>query len=146
MDTLSNSPEPIEVDVSGDDANDLAFSHPGTLGLVAFVLAILTLMGTRAFEGALYTVAFGPHDNGLGEITGSRHAYVVAAAVLAALFALVPLVLARIAQSRLIPDDGVWTAHLVRAATVLGAISFVLAVVRVLVALSLDETRSLYYG
>ncbi len=122
-------------DEAWDDGDD-TWRHPATLGLTALVLAILSLIGASVFRGAAYTLAFAPHDNGMGEVVGDSKSYVVAGAILTTAFALIPALLARAGLRRLVPSDASWAGHLLRAAFLLAVLSLVLHAVLVLVAVN----------
>lgn len=141
MDEITNGAAPMH---GLEDDADLTWGHPGTLGLAAFALSILSLMGAAAFRGIAYTAALAPDHAVMGGPSGSD-GYVVGGAFLSAAFALLPLVLARYALSRVVPSDGAWTGHLVRVAVVLSALSFVLHLVLAVLMMT-SGSSNLYYN
>lgn len=107
--------------------------------MTAIVLAVLSLLGAQVFRGAAYTLPFAPHDNGLGQVVGSPD-YLVAGAFLTAAFALLPIAIAKAGLRRLVPGDGNWVGHLLRAALLLGVLSLVLRTIQALLAMAVSSS------
>lgn len=139
MDILENNadggydPDPVEADDT--------WRHPKTLGLIALVLATLCLFGVGSLRGSAYTLLL--KRNGLEDVVTSSKSYLVAGTFLSAAFALIPVVLAKIGLSRLVPDDGEWAGHVLRTAFVLGALAVVLDLVRALLAIGNHDPSSI---
>ena len=140
MDILENNahdggaPGPVE---PGDDT----WRHPKTLGLAALALAVLCLFGAGSLRGSAYTLLL--NDDGFGGDPTQHKNYLVAGTFLSAAFALIPVVLAKVGLSRLVPDDGEWAGHVLRAALLLGALAVLLDVVRALLAIANDDPSAI---
>ena len=127
----------LESNAYGDDPDpapeqDDTWTHPKTLGLTALALAVLALFGAGAMRGASYTLLLG--DSGFQPQDDTKHLLIAGAFVSAAL-ALIPVLLARLGLARLVPDDGPWAGHVLRAALLLGGLAVLLDLVRALMAL-----------
>ena len=136
MDILENNADDgSDLDlVEGDDT----WGHPKTLGLIALTLATLCLFGVSSLRGSAYTLLLNHHELAADALTRSKN-YLVAGTFLSAAFALVPVVIAKIGLTRLVPSDGEWAGHLLRAAFFLGTLAFVLDVVRALLAIANND-------
>ena len=130
MDILENGSDEHGDDAGAPDEETTleTFLHPGVLGLTALVLAVLSLFGAAVLRGSSYTLMFVGVRNVLEDDRGP----LVAAGLVTALIALLPVLIARLGIGRLVPDDAAWCGHVLRSAYLLGALSFVLALVRVL--------------
>lgn len=136
MDLIENGSADGGPDVDEPDDDDLTWGHPTTLALTSFALSVLVLFGASLLRGGYYTATFAiqnlnSYDNG----RSTRHNWGIAAAIISLAFAVVPLAIAQVGLRRLVPSDGPWTAHLLRAAFVLSVIVVVLRCVLVLISL-----------
>jgi len=132
-------PDDPDLTTEYDEGGDDTWQHPKALGICALVLAVLTMFGTQIFRGSAYTLPFAP-DRG-GDVPGSD--YYTAGAFLTVLFAFVPVLLAKLGLARVVPDDGPWAEHVLRAAYVLGLVSLVLHLVQALLALQAGDNPTL---
>ena len=138
MNILESSTAGDEPDETPDQ--DDTWNHPKTLGLTALVLAVLALFGAGAMRGASYTLLLA--DGGFQPQDDTKN-LLIAGAFVSAVLALVPVLLARLGLSRLVPDDGPWAGHVLRAALLLGALAVVLDVVRGLLAVANGDVSSI---
>jgi hypothetical protein len=120
---------------------DDTWRHPTTLGLTALALAVLSLIGARAVSGTTYTLLIAHEST---DPTQNKN-LLVGGAFLTAVFALLPVVLAKLGLDRLVPDDGPWAGHVLRAGLVLGGIAFALHLVHALLALAADDSVGLQF-
>jgi hypothetical protein len=123
--------QPDDLLSEGDDT----WRHPKTLGLAALALAVLSLLGAQALRGSSYTLLIS-HES--VDPTQNRN-LLLGGAFLTALFALVPVLLAKLGLDRLVADDGPWAGHVLRAALLLGGLSFAVHVVRALLAVAAGD-------
>lgn len=138
-DVLGDGPHVVMDGVEVVD-DDLTWGHPGALGVAALVLSVLVLMGAALLQGRLYLVGLLPQENGSPDPDAYQH-YARASGVLTFLIALVPLVLARLAWGRVVPSDGQWVNHVVRAAGLLACLGALLSFVRLVVLLVSEPTQ-----
>jgi hypothetical protein len=131
MDDMTYGTQPDDV-----TDHDLSWAHPSALAVASVVLATLSLMGASVFRGPAYTLTLADISV-VGSGSTGGNGYLVAGAFLTAAFALLPLLMARRGLRRLVPDDGPWTDHLLRAAFLLAGVSLALhLVLAVLVSIS----------
>jgi hypothetical protein len=143
---LTPPPAGVEI-VGGEDEGDLTWSHPGTLGLAALVLVGVLLLTTGVLTARGYTAGILPGTEGDdGGVAEDYKHFAVASTLLSALFFVVPLYLARKALDQLVPGDGAWTAHVVRAAALLSGLGLFLGLVRVLIAVTSDASSTQFFG
>ena len=101
---------------------DDAFFAPSTLALTAFVLAVTSVSGFGFLNGFAYVaLAVGGGVNGAGNG--------LAAGLVGAVLALIPVGLGLRAHGRLLPEDASWVGPLARAAVLLGLLSLLLRLV-----------------
>jgi hypothetical protein len=96
-------------------------ADPAALAIASLVLATLSLSGFGLLNGASYVYPLGQNA---GEATR-----VALAGLLGAGFALVPVLLAAMAQRRTHPGDPSWVPRLAQAGLLLGLLAFVLRLV-----------------
>jgi len=113
--------EPLQV---GDD-----YGAPDVMSLVAFVLAIGSILGFGLLNGTYYLLLDLHQD--------PSKARGVTAMLLGAAFALAPVILGWRASARVIDSDPRWIGSVARAAVVLGLMSLVL---RLLIAILMAGT------
>ena len=141
MDILESSPHDDDSAQGPEDLEqDDTWNHPRTLGLTALALAVLALFGAGAMRGSSYTLLL---SHGGFEQQGDTNNLLIAGAFVSAALALIPVVLARLGLARLVPDDGPWAGHVLRAAFLLGALALVLDVVRALMAVANSDAGPL---
>jgi hypothetical protein len=143
VDVIENGTEPPFSDLPGGPAEvaDLTWSHPSALAVVSVVLASLSLLGAAVFKGLAYTASFAEGDV-FGNADPDGVSFVVAGAFLSAAFAALPLVLALVGLRKVVPDDGRWTPHLLRAGALLAGVSLVLHLVLAVIVAVTDEPLS----
>jgi len=143
------APQPTEPELlAAEEEGDLTWSHPATLGLTALVLTAVLLLTTGVLTARGYTAGILPGTR-IGDDGGVDNAYkhfAVASTLLSALFFVIPLYLVRKALDQLVPSDGAWVGHVVRAATLLSGLVLVLGLIRVLIAVTSDASSSQFFG
>jgi hypothetical protein len=140
-DELPSATEPDD-DVLDDPWHDHiveagdSFGAPEVQAVVAFVLAVVSLLGYGLLAGGLYFYFSTPSA---ADDLRTRN---VLASVLGAVFALVPVVLGWRASARTLPSDARWVGPLARAAVLLGLIAVVLRLVLAVLAASSGDAGS----
>lgn len=129
-------PQTDDEDVVEQDSHLSGYRTPEVLGLAAFALGVVALLGFGLLSGqVLLALADGPGPPG-------RTLQVLAGLTGAALAA-IPLLLGLEATRLLLDDDPLWVAAVARGAVVLGAVAVLLRVGHVVVQ-SLAEQPSFY--
>lgn len=112
------------------------FGAPEVQAVVAFVLAIVSLLGYGLLAGGLYF-----YFNASSDPDGLRTRNVLAA-LLGAAFALLPVVIGWRASASVLPSDPRWVGALARAAVILGLLAVVLRLVLAVLAAAATDTGS----
>jgi hypothetical protein len=148
VDVIANGTEPPFSDVPGepDEVDDLTWSHPSTLAIASVVLASLSLLGASVFRGIAYTASFADGNAFANTDTEGGVNTVVAGAFLSAAFAVIPLVLALVGLRKVVPTDGRWTPHLLRAGALLAGLSLLLHLVLAVIVAGADQPLSGYFS
>ena len=112
----------METPIAQDDAVDpepdrfRSYWTPEVLGLVGFALAVGSLLGSAALSGGILAAL--ATDPGTPTTDGVR----LAAGLLGAAFAAIPLLLGLEAVRNLLEDDPLWVAAIARATVLLAGI------------------------
>ena len=109
------------------------FGAPAVLAVVAFVLAVVSVLGLGLLNGSAYIAPFLSGE----PMPTSRD--MVAGPVVGAVLALIPVVLGWRAVSRALPDDPDWVTTLGRAAFLLGLVSVLLRLLIAVLQASADS-------
>ncbi|HUR13214.1 MAG TPA: hypothetical protein VM097_01845 [Mycobacteriales bacterium] len=126
-----------------EEGNDLTWSHPSTLGLTALVVSSLLLITTGVLTGRAYAAGLLPGSGGDGGgLENEYRNYALVSSLMSALFFVVPLYLARKALDQLVPADGAWSGHIVRAATLISGLGLLLGLARLLVVAVSDPSSA----
>ena len=121
MEPLHGHDQEHELDEDGLDTGSRldSYRNPEVLGLAGFALAVASLLGFGVLNGTIVLILAageGPPSTGVQ----------VAAGLLGAALAAIPLLLGMEAVRNLLEDDPVWVSGVARAAVLLGAIVVVL--------------------
>jgi uncharacterized protein YacL len=112
-----------------------SFGAPEVQSLVAFVLALMSMGGIGLVNGSYYLFTSISADT-------DYKTQNVAAALLGAAFALIPVALGWRASARVLETDPRWVATFARAAVILGLLSVVLRLVLAVIAASAHDPRA----